>query len=255
MVQLEHEAHGALETHEISKLFTCVQAAEVPNDCHSFATTWSEQALCATGFDPVPPPKAPRTARPGSHHTDGSQRNPNAPAPSPRAAPAPRGDAGAHRQTGVGAAHAASHRAHRAGGGEGAGRGGGSAAGSRTPTRAHCHPTAGASSPRSQPGTSERKVYLKADDTEVAPVMRHLEQRTHLEKAALEAEYARLMAHGDGALTARARLESGVNARGDSTGGSTGGKSGGSTCRKSASSAAAIGSTYIDAQLQVHARQ
>jgi len=85
--------------------------------------------------------------------------------------------------------------------------------------------------------------------------MRHLEQRTHLEKAALEAEYARLMAHGDGALTARARLESGVNARGDSTGGSTGGKSGGSTCRKSASSAAAIGSTYIDAQLQVHARQ
>ncbi len=231
MAQLEREAKGALETREISKLFTCMQAAEVPNDGHSFATTWSEPALAAAGFDPVPPPKAPRTARPGSHSSASWQRNP-------------------------------SHRAHRAGGGEGVGRVGGVAAGSPTPTRAHRESPASvssASSSRSRPGTTEsrraggrgdgggdggggageeRKVYLKAEDCEVAPMMRYLEQRTRLEVAALEIEHARLMAHGDAALTARARLESGVDA------------TGGSTRRKSSASVGALGSTYIDAKLQ-----
>jgi hypothetical protein len=69
-------------------------------------------------------------------------------------------------------------------------------------------------------------------------MMRYLEQRTRLEVAALEIEHARLMAHGDAALTARARLESGVDA------------TGGSTRRKSSASVGALGSTYIDAKLQ-----
>lgn len=86
---------------------------------------------------------------------------------------------------------------------------------------------------------------MKADDSQVAPLMRHLEQRTHLEVAALETEYARLMAHGDGALTARARLESGE----DVVGGSTGGKTSASVGKTSAS-VGAMGSTYIDAQLE-----
>jgi hypothetical protein len=226
MAQLEREAHGALETREISKLFTCMQAAEVPNDGHRFATTWSEPALAAAGFDPVPPPKAPRTARPGSHSSASWQRNP-------------------------------SHCAHRAG--EGVGRVGGVSSGSPTPTRAHRQSPASTSSFRSRPGTTEsrrvggrgdgwvdagggadeeRKGYLKAEDCEVAPVMRYLEQRTRLEVAALEIEHARLMAHGDAALTARARLESGVDARG------------GSTRRKPSASVGALGSTYIDVKLQ-----
>ena len=52
-------------------------------------------------------------------------------------------------------------------------------------------------------GEAAPPAKMVGEETAVAPLMRHLEARTKLEMRALESEFSRLMAYGDGAQTGR----------------------------------------------------
>ncbi len=216
MDQLGSEARGSLEVQELSQLFTGIEAAHAPQG-HAFTTQWSEDALRSSGFDPTPPPpKAARptassssagtaAARPGSGGqasvTSGGSFGGHA---TLKAKPRTALKSDAHAPASAGAVQQASHRQPRdelrPGSSSSQGRGGtqGSGDGDRA--------AAGGGKGAESAGGAPRET-LRWDESQVAPVMRHLEERTHLEIAALDAEFASIMACGDGALSARGRLE------------------------------------------------
>ena len=202
MNQIGQEADGALESLEIAELFTCVEASKPKHGCHNFVASWSEDALKSQGFDPVPPRK---TSRPCSNSSMGT----------PRSRVPSREGAKPHShapQSHVPAARRSSDTQPRA-------------ASSVASMHAHQPPNSCASphphaSPRSRPGTGgarhrsgatgtprqgargageeEGSGVLRWQESRVAPVMQYMEQRTQLEMVALESEFERLMAYGDG---------------------------------------------------------
>lgn len=221
MDQLSSEARGALEVLEQSELFTGIQAAQAPQG-HTFTAEWCEDALRASGFDPAPPPKTTSSTARGQLSSAGkagatalpesrgqtstgqaalsrpcqghSARGRQALAVTHQDGHAPAHASGSDRQQ-------ASHRQH--------GDRGLSATSSRNRGGIRSSGKRGGAAAVEQgqePGAA--RATLSWDKSEVAPVMRHLEERTKLEIAALDSEFSRLMSYGDGALTARARLES-----------------------------------------------
>ena len=221
MAQLGSEAQGSLEAIHITELFTGIQAAQAIRKCHSFDATWCEDGLRSQGFDPTPPPK---TGRPASNSSSGTQRSrtratggvgditlrqeelsrPTSKAssrtahshahPKPPQAPTTRAD------TDAASSPAALSPRNRPGCmGSAGGRDTASAGCAQKGGRGH-RGGRGVSAQVREEGGEGGKTTLMWEDSRVAPIMKHMEDRSKLELAALELEFARLMTYGDGEM-------------------------------------------------------